>query len=165
MTPPTFEPVPLGILWTLAQRLAARNSWPAGLVERVGLALVDTDPDGLDALASDPDWYKAAAEALATVPTNAGESALVEPLLKVARQGASGARPMTLLEQVADVRQGVADDLGAIAEGAAKAAEVPREVARAAGELADTVAESPKTAAGLGLVLAGLLGLAAWRLR
>lgn len=149
--------VPLEVLWTLAERLAARDQWPGDLLQRVGVALLDSDPDGLDVLASDPEWYEAAADALEIVPRNAGERALLAPVVEVARQGQTGARPYTVGDAVADVAGGVAADVEAVAAGAAKAAEVPRELARAAGQAADLAGESPRGV----LLVAGAAGLAA----
>ena len=136
--------VPLEVLWNLAERLAVRDQWPGDLLQRVGVALLDADPDGIDALASDPEWYEAAADALEIVPRNAGERALLAPVVDVARQGETGARPYTLKDAAADVVGGVAADVQAVAEGAAKVAEVPRELARAAGQAADLAGESPR---------------------
>jgi hypothetical protein len=80
----------VGVLERTAPELARRDRWPAGLLPRVQIALMRTDPWGRDSVATRQEWYTAAYEQLAAIPTTPAEVAAIKSMLDLA-QGASGA--------------------------------------------------------------------------
>lgn len=79
----------VGVLEKRVGDIAREERWPAGLLPRVQLALAGADPAGLDSRATRADWYAAAYEAIADVPTSQAEADALQTIFALATGGAS----------------------------------------------------------------------------
>ena len=130
---------PRPVVRTMLRNLARRDRWPEADLS-AGLAAVDrADPPGWNGFASGPDWYESIGEEL-----RKDYRPRFAPALEVVDQGATGWRGGSLLSDLEELRQGVADDVDAIAETAGDVVGVLRDFGKGAGKAA-------KTARGFGM--------------
>lgn len=91
----------------LASALAERNGWLSADLARIHLAIAKADPWGLDARASAPEWWAAIGDELRDLenpPWGLSE------VIRIADQGASGARPMGIADQAVDLGASIVED-------------------------------------------------------